>query len=50
MPSFEDSVENLVSLAIPKWGNDIDDEGILAGIQCELFICVLMMLFVGLPQ
>ncbi|KAL3774149.1 hypothetical protein ACHAW5_010603 [Stephanodiscus triporus] len=33
LPSFEDSVENLSALDIPKWGDDIDNEGILAGIQ-----------------
>ncbi len=35
LPSFEDSVEKINSLDIPKWGDDIDNEGILAGIQCE---------------
>ncbi|KAL7540754.1 hypothetical protein ACHAXR_010359, partial [Thalassiosira sp. AJA248-18] len=33
LPSFEDAVENLSALTIAKWGHDIDDGGILAGIQ-----------------
>ena len=37
LPSFEESIERLSSLSIAKWGDSIDDEGILAGIQCELF-------------
>jgi hypothetical protein len=38
LPSLEDSVENLSALDIPKWGDDIDNEGILAGIQCESYL------------
>jgi len=33
LPSFEDSVETMSTLGITKWGDDIDNEGILAGIQ-----------------
>ena len=33
LPSFDDSVENVSPLDIPKWGEDIDNEGILAGLQ-----------------
>jgi len=35
LPSFEDSVENLSVLNIPKWGEDLENGGILVGIQCE---------------
>jgi len=35
LPSFEESVEKLSSLSIAKWGDSIDDEGVLAGIQCK---------------
>jgi hypothetical protein len=38
LPSLEDSVENLSALDIPKWGDDIDNEGILVGIQCESYL------------
>ena len=35
LPSYEDSVENLSVLNIPKWGEDLENGGILVGIQCE---------------
>jgi hypothetical protein len=35
LPSFEDSVDDLSALNIPKWGEDLDNGGILVGIQCE---------------
>ena len=38
LPSFEDSVGNINALNIPKWGDDIDNGGILAGIQCESYL------------
>ena len=40
LPSFEESVEKLSSLSIAKWGDSIDDEGVLAGIQCKFFVPV----------
>ena len=36
LPSFEESIEKLSTLSIAKWGDSADNEGILAGIQCEL--------------
>ena len=33
LPSFDDSVENVSALDIPKWGDNIDNEGTLAGLQ-----------------
>ena len=42
LPSLEDAVDTLSGLAIPKWGDDIDDEGILAGIKCEFLSSLLL--------
>ena len=35
LPTFDDSVDHLSALGIPKWDDDVDNEGVLAGIQCE---------------
>jgi cytoskeleton-associated protein 5 len=35
LPTFDDSVDYLSALCIPKWDDDVDNEGVLAGIQCE---------------
>lgn len=35
LPSLEDAIETLSGLAISKWGDDIEDAGVLAGLQCE---------------
>lgn len=44
LPSFEDAVECLSALTIPKWNEDIDDGGILPGIQCKKFsLCIIML-------
>jgi cytoskeleton-associated protein 5 len=36
--SFEDAVDKLALLGIPKWSDDIDEGGIFAGIQCKLVV------------
>jgi hypothetical protein len=44
LPSLDESIESLSALGIPKWGDDADNGGVLAGIQCKillLFCCVL---------
>jgi hypothetical protein len=35
LPSLEEAVEKLSALRIPKWSEDIDNDGILAGLQCK---------------
>ena len=35
LPTFDDSVDHLSALGIPKWDDDVDNEGVLAGVQCE---------------
>lgn len=35
LPTFDDSVDCLFALGIPKWSDDVDNEGVFAGIQCE---------------
>jgi hypothetical protein len=42
--SMEEAIEKLSTLGIPQWSNDIDDDGVLAGIQCKS-TCYLYMLF-----
>eukprot|EP00956_Cyclotella_meneghiniana_P016135 scaffold25343_cov68-Cyclotella_meneghiniana.AAC.6 len=34
--SLEESIGHLSTLSIPNWSDDIDNDGILIGIQCEL--------------
>jgi len=46
LPSFEESVEKLSSLSIAKWGDSIDDEGVLAG-KCKLFVASVVLLIVS---
>jgi hypothetical protein len=35
LPSFDDSVQILSALNIAKWGDNIDNGGVLAGIRCK---------------
>ena len=35
LPTFDDSVDHLSALGIPKWDDDVDNEGVLAGVLCE---------------
>eukprot|EP00985_Skeletonema_marinoi_P009450 scaffold4392_cov138-Skeletonema_marinoi.AAC.34 len=36
LPSLDESIDCLSGLGIPQWGDDADDGGVLAGIQCKI--------------
>ncbi len=36
LPSLDESIESLSGLGIPQWGDDADNGGVLAGIQCKI--------------
>jgi cytoskeleton-associated protein 5 len=35
LPSLEESIAHLSQIGIPQWGDDADNGGVLAGIQCK---------------
>lgn len=41
LPSYDDSVQNLSACNIAKWGDDIDNGGILAGLRCKSWLALL---------
>jgi hypothetical protein len=37
LPALDEAIEKLSALAIPKWSDEIDNDGVLAGIRCKFY-------------